>query len=73
MLKPAAPKTKINQDCGYFYTGTAHYSYSYGYSCGVNCSEIVVVWQREYMWFCFDAGNGGGAGEAYPYETSAPD
>ena len=70
--KNIGPKAKISTDCGYFATGVT-LSYYYGQSCGVNCSEIVLVYQREYVWMCFEEGSGGGAGEAYPYEVSAPE
>lgn len=48
-------------DCELYYF--AYYTYE-GYSCGVNCSEIVITQHRTYFLVCSGGGGGGGG---YPY------
>jgi hypothetical protein len=62
------PKARASDDCGLFYTGTAHYSYSYMDTDG----SFVTVWQKEYAWYCFGGGNGSHPEGEYPYDVPGP-
>jgi len=62
------PKAKISDDCGLYYTGTAHYSYSYMDTDG----SFVTVWQKEYAWYCFGGGNSSHPEGEYPYDMPGP-
>lgn len=62
------PKAKISDDCGLYYTGTAHYSYSYMDTDGA----FVTVWQKEYAWYCFGGGSGSHPEGEYPYDMPGP-
>lgn len=64
--KRIGPKAKTTQECGYYYTGIAHYYNSYFNS---TTGDLVIDWQREYVYHCFEEGSGGGAWEEYPYEV----
>lgn len=62
--KNGSTQARLALNCGYFYTGAAHFSYSYTDQDG----GVVIVWQKEYAYYCFEPGHSGYAYAEYPNE-----